>query len=75
MNYRQLLKELQKLSEVDLDKLIQVYDYETDTILEGAVPSFEIAEVEIENYGKNYPFITINWYNDQTTSDLSTSSR
>lgn len=60
MNYRQLLKELQKLSEVDLDKLIQVYDYETDTILEGAVPSFEIAEVEIENYGKNYPFITIN---------------
>jgi hypothetical protein len=60
MNYRQLLKELQKLSEVDLDKLIQIYDYETDTILEDAVPSFEIARVEIENYGTNYPYITIN---------------
>jgi hypothetical protein len=60
MNYRELLRELQKLSEVDLNKLIQVYDYETDTILEGATPSFEIARVEIENYGINYPFITIN---------------
>ena len=60
MNYRELLKELQKLPESDLDKMLQVYDYETDTILEGVMPSFEIAKVKIENYGKNYPFITIN---------------
>ena len=68
MNYRQLIKELQKLPESDLDKMVAVYDYETDTILEDAVPSFEICKVsainigfyDVKDYGQNYPFITIN---------------
>ena len=60
MNYRQLIKELQKLPESDLDKMVTVYDYETDTILEDAVPSFEICKVDVKDYGQNYPFITIN---------------
>ena len=54
MNYRQLLKELQKLSEVDLEKMVVIYDYETDTILEDASPGFEYALDE------KYPYISIN---------------
>jgi hypothetical protein len=60
MNYRQLLNELQKLPESDLDKMVAVYDYETDTILECTSPGFEISKVDIKGYGQNYPFITIN---------------
>ena len=58
MNYRQLLKELQKLPESDLDKMMTVYDYKTDTMCTSS--GFEISKVDIEDYGKNYPFITIN---------------
>lgn len=57
MNYRQLLSHLQKLPTQDLEKMVKVYDYETDTILEDGTPSFEFGE-------NDYPFITINWYND-----------
>jgi hypothetical protein len=60
MNYRQLLNELQKLPESDLDKIVTVYDYETDTILECSSPGFEICKVDIKDYGQNYPFITLN---------------
>jgi hypothetical protein len=60
MNYRQLIKELQKLPESDLDKMVTVYDCETDTILEDAMPSFDICKEDIKDYGQNYPFITIN---------------
>ena len=60
MNYRQLLNELQKLPESDLNKLVTVYDYETDTILECSSPRFEICKADIKDYGQNYPFITIN---------------
>jgi hypothetical protein len=53
MNYRQLLSQLQKLSTQDLEKMVKVYDYETDTILEDASPGFEFDK-------ENHPFITIN---------------
>jgi hypothetical protein len=53
MNYRQLLSHLQKLPTQDLEKMVKVYDYETDTILEDGTPSFEFGE-------NDYPFITIN---------------
>lgn len=60
MTYKELLAELQKLPESDLDKMVTVYDYETDTILEYSSPGFEISKVDTEGYGQNYPFITIN---------------
>jgi hypothetical protein len=53
MTYQQLLKKLQLLSTQDLEKMVKVYDYETDTILEDSVPSFGFD-------GEGYPFITIN---------------
>jgi len=40
MNYRQLLKELQKLSEYELNQMIKIYDYETDTVHEDLCPAF-----------------------------------
>jgi hypothetical protein len=53
MTYRQLLSQLQKLSTQDLEKMVKVYDYETDTILEDASPGFEFDK-------ENHPLITIN---------------
>ncbi len=53
MNYRQLLKHLQKLPESDLDKMVTVFDYESETILEDATPSFEFGPDDT-------PYITIN---------------
>jgi len=53
MNYRDLLNCLLKLSEDELNKMVQIYDYKTDTISEDWMPSFEFGP-------DDYPYITIN---------------
>jgi hypothetical protein len=53
MRYRELLSQLQKLSAENLEEMVKVYDYETDTILEDATPGFDFDK-------EHYPFITIN---------------
>lgn len=60
MIYCDLLNQLQKLSEEDLNKTVTVYDYETDTIMEDSLVGFEMPKFHVEGYGSNYPFITIN---------------
>jgi hypothetical protein len=60
MTYRDLLNQLQKFSDEKLSKMVTVYDYETDTIMEDSPVGLDIARVDIKNYGINYPFITIN---------------
>ena len=40
MDYRELLKKLQKLSEYELNQMVKIYDYETDTVREDLCPGF-----------------------------------